>query len=209
MKIACFYDFLLLFVYILNMFKILTARLLYDVIRKRMILILIQISSSECAIPICTLWVGNALSLSLSLCPQGSKIDPITFIGMIDSAAADTKTHTFKYVNDLSLQEVLPARQRKEIFLKLDPSKCKVMQVCFMKDPPSPQFLRLMATSLGWWRRLNFWAWLICSSMVEYATAYGRRLYGWRLHNKKLGRGDNQPTPSVDVLLKMTQVDEG
>ena len=41
--------------------------------------------------------------------PQGTKFGPITFIGMIDSAASDSKTHTFKYVDDLSLAEVRPA----------------------------------------------------------------------------------------------------
>ena len=34
--------------------------------------------------------------------PQGTKFGPITYIGMIDSAASDFKTHTFKYVDDLS-----------------------------------------------------------------------------------------------------------
>ena len=29
--------------------------------------------------------------------PQGTKFGPITFSGMIDSAAPDSKTHTFKY----------------------------------------------------------------------------------------------------------------
>ena len=33
--------------------------------------------------------------------PQGTKFGPITFIGMIDSAADDAKTYTFKYVDDL------------------------------------------------------------------------------------------------------------
>ena len=65
-----------------------------------------------------------------------------TFISMIDSAAS--KTHTLKYVDDLSLAEVRPANQPSQIendvqdfddwansqYLKLNPSKCKVMHVC-------------------------------------------------------------------------------
>ena len=57
---------------------------------------------------------------------------------MIDTAAADAKTNTFKYADDLSLGEVRPAKQSSQIekdvqvldvwadihFLKLNPSKC-------------------------------------------------------------------------------------
>ena len=78
--------------------------------------------------------------------PQGTKFGPITFIGIIDSAASDSKTHTFKYVDDLSLAEVRPTNQPSQIdkdvqdrdnwanshYLKLNPSKCKFMQVCVM-----------------------------------------------------------------------------
>ena len=49
-------------------------------------------SSPESAIPIYTFWVVNILLW----CLQGTKFGPITFIGMIDSAAAaNVKTHTF------------------------------------------------------------------------------------------------------------------
>ena len=47
--------------------------------------------------------------------PQSTKFGPITFIGMTDSAADDAKTHTFKYVDDLSLGEVRPAKQPSQI----------------------------------------------------------------------------------------------
>ena len=94
--------------------------------------------------------------------PQGTKFGPITFIGMIDSAASDSKTHTFKYVDDLSLAEVRPANQPSQIekdvqdlddwadshYLKLNPSKCKVMQVCFMRDPPDPPVLKIAGKEL-------------------------------------------------------------
>ena len=94
--------------------------------------------------------------------PQGTKFGPITFIGMIGSAASDSKTHTFKYVDDLSLAEVRPANQPSQIekdvqdldawadshYLKLNPSKCKVMQVCFMRDPPDPPVLKIAGKEL-------------------------------------------------------------
>ena len=94
--------------------------------------------------------------------PQGTKFGPITFIGMIDSAASDSKTHTFKNVDDLSLAEVRPANQPCQIekdvqdlddwadshYLKLNPSKCKVMQVCFMRDPPNPPVLKIAGKEL-------------------------------------------------------------
>ena len=89
--------------------------------------------------------------------PQGTKFGPITFIGMNDSAA-----HTFKYADDLSLAEVRPANQPRQIekdvqdlddwanshYLKLNPSKCKVMQVCFMRDPRDPPVLKIAGNEL-------------------------------------------------------------
>ncbi len=89
--------------------------------------------------------------------PQGTKFGPITFIGMINSAAVGAKTHSFKYVDDLSFAEVCQATQPTNIemdvrdlddwsnqhFLKLNPSKCKVMQICFKLDPPSAPVLRI------------------------------------------------------------------
>ena len=64
--------------------------------------------------------------------------------------------------DDLSLGEVRPAKQPSQIekdvqdldvwadshYLKLNPSKCKVMQVCFMKDPPSPPVLTISGNEL-------------------------------------------------------------
>ena len=46
---------------------------------------------------------------------QSTKFGPITFIGMIDSAASDSKTHTFKCVDDLHHAEVSPANQPSQI----------------------------------------------------------------------------------------------
>ncbi len=89
--------------------------------------------------------------------PQGIKFDPITFTGMINSAAVDAKTHSFKYVDDLSFAEVHQATQPAKIemdvqdfddwsnrhFLRLNPSKCKVMQICFNLDPPPAPVLKI------------------------------------------------------------------
>ena len=41
--------------------------------------------------------------------PQGTKFGPIVFIALINDAFENSITHSFKYVNDLSLAEVRPA----------------------------------------------------------------------------------------------------
>ena len=85
--------------------------------------------------------------------PSGYKVRPypIIFISVINNASENAKTSSFKYVDDLSLAEVRPASVPIQIdsdvqdlddwandnYLKLNPSKCKVMQVCFKKHPPS------------------------------------------------------------------------
>ena len=89
-------------------------------------------------------------------------IGPIIFIAMINDAAEDAKTSGFKYVDDLSLAEVRPASEpskihldvkdlddwAKKTHLKLNPSKCKVMQVCFKLSPPSPPDLEIGGAKL-------------------------------------------------------------
>ena len=84
--------------------------------------------------------------------PQGTKLGPITFVAVINNAAEESATHSFKYVDDLSLAGVRPAKQpswigqdvhdldtwTKDNHLTLNPSKCKVMQVGLKKEvPPS------------------------------------------------------------------------
>ena len=96
------------------------------------------------------------LSISIArpgcLVPQGTKLGPIIFISVINNASENAKTSSFKYVDDLSLAEVRPASVPTQIdsdvqdlddwandtcnYLKLNPSKCKVMQVCFKKASP-------------------------------------------------------------------------
>jgi len=89
--------------------------------------------------------------------PQGTIFGPIIFIAIINDAAEDSRTSGFKYVDDLSLAEVRRASVPSQIHLdvhdldewankthlKLNPSKCKVMQVCFKRCPPNPPNLEI------------------------------------------------------------------
>ena len=94
--------------------------------------------------------------------PQGTKFGPIIFIALINDAAEKSITQRFKYVDDLSLAEVRQAHRPSEIdldvrdldawancnHLKLNPSKCKVMQICFKREPPSPPDLYIAGKKL-------------------------------------------------------------
>ena len=84
--------------------------------------------------------------------PQGTKFGPIIFIALINDASENSAAHSFKYVDDLSLAEVRqicePSQMDADVrdldawanhnHLRLNPSKCKVMQICFKRQPPSP-----------------------------------------------------------------------
>ncbi|XP_071944692.1 uncharacterized protein [Antedon mediterranea] len=84
--------------------------------------------------------------------PQGTKLDPIMFMVVINTASEESLAKSFMYVDDLSLVEVRPANQPSQIGLDfqdmdawatdnrlwLNHSKCKVMQVWFMKEPHNP-----------------------------------------------------------------------
>ena len=94
--------------------------------------------------------------------PQGTKLGPITFIAVINNASENSATKSFKYVDDLSLGEVRQANQQSRIgqdvqdldawakdnHLTLNPSKCKVMQVCFKKEPPAPPSFQIAGIEL-------------------------------------------------------------
>ncbi len=94
--------------------------------------------------------------------PQGTKLGPITFVAVINNAAEESATNSFKYVDDLSLAEVRPAKQpsrigqdvhdldtwAKDNHLTLNPSKCKVMQVCFKKEAPCPPSFQIAGSEL-------------------------------------------------------------
>jgi len=94
--------------------------------------------------------------------PQGTLFGPIIFVAMINDAADNSRTSGFKYVDDLSLAEVRPAGVPSRIHLdvqdmdewcnenhlQLNPSKCKVMQVCFKLSPPCPPDLEIAGKKL-------------------------------------------------------------
>ena len=93
---------------------------------------------------------------------QGTKLGPITFTGVINSASEDSATKSFKYVDDLSLGEVGLANQHSQIgqdvhdldawakdnYLTLNPTKCQVMHVCFKKEVPAPPSLQIAGIEL-------------------------------------------------------------
>jgi len=94
--------------------------------------------------------------------PQGTIFGPIIFISIINDAAENARTSGFKYVDDLSLAEVRSASVPSKIHLdvqdldewankthlKLNPSKCKVMQICFKLKPPNPPDLEIAGRKL-------------------------------------------------------------
>ena len=94
--------------------------------------------------------------------PQGTKFGPIIFIALINDASENASTHSFKYVDDLSLAEVRQAGKPSQMdmdvrdldawansnHLKLNPSKCKVMQICFKREPPIPSDLFIAGNKL-------------------------------------------------------------
>ena len=79
--------------------------------------------------------------------PQGTILDPIAFLGMINDAVCDTQTKVWKYVDDLTLGESRGCECTSSIqptldylhdwslsnHLMLNPAKCHVMQVYFDK----------------------------------------------------------------------------
>ena len=101
-------------------------------------------------------------------------------------------------VDDLSLAQVRPTNQPSQIekdvqdhddwanrrYLKLNPSKCKVMQVCFMRDPPDPPVLKIAGKELevvtetkllGFTVQSNLSCYMQVDSMVGKSS---RRLFG-------------------------------
>ena len=84
--------------------------------------------------------------------PQGTKLGPIIFLVMVNDAASTT-VNRWKYVDDLSLVEVLSKDQQSQMQQHMNtltdwcrensvtpkPQKCKVMQISFLRrDPPPP-----------------------------------------------------------------------
>ncbi len=97
--------------------------------------------------------------------PQGTKIGPIGFQILINDAAQNVSSGCWKYVDDLtfaentrgphyssSLQAELDdfVEWSNENKLKLNPSKCQALQVCFSKTKPQISDLRIGTEPLSY-----------------------------------------------------------
>ena len=88
--------------------------------------------------------------------PQGTKLGPILFLVMVNDAACSTENR-WKYVDDLSLVEVVRKDQPPTLQLHVDslvewcrrndmrpnPSKCKAMKVTFLRSASHPLHLQI------------------------------------------------------------------
>ncbi|KAI8513803.1 hypothetical protein Bbelb_081270 [Branchiostoma belcheri] len=109
--------------------------------------------------------------------PQGTKLGPVIFLCMINDAS-ESHDDRWKYVDDLSLGENKHVREQSTLQeqvdslelwsnnaqLKLNPDKCMVLTVCFMRNPPPPPPITLggkplptvdVAKVLGMWLQAN------------------------------------------------------
>ncbi|CAH1257327.1 Hypp1820 [Branchiostoma lanceolatum] len=133
---------------------------------------------------------GSALSdweTLTSGVPQGTKLGPVIFVCMINDAS-QSHDDRWKYVDDLTLGENRSVRKQSHLQdqvdslevwsntaqLKLNPKKCMVLTVCFMKSPPPPPPITLggkpllavvVAKVLGIWLQSNLkWDKQVCES---------------------------------------------
>ena len=120
-------------------------------------------------------WVQYRSPLSdweLLICgvSQGTKCGPIIFIALINNAAEKSVTHSFKYVDDLSLTEVCQAHRPSQIDLDVrdldawancNHTKCKVMQICFKMQSPSPPDLYIAGEKLEVVNETNLLAFIV------------------------------------------------
>ena len=126
----------------------------------------------------------------------------LTFIGMIDSAAADAKTQIFKCVNGLSLGRGQSSKQPSQIVKMfktlmfgqiVTPSSSILPSVRLCRCVPrkkltSPRILISLATNLRWWLRLLG---LTVLSNRTWWLKSSRRLYMLnRLKRLGLAKGD-------------------
>ncbi|CAH1245962.1 RET [Branchiostoma lanceolatum] len=88
---------------------------------------------------------------------QGTKLGPIVFIAHVNKIADNMKAQSWAFVDDLNLVEARlishPVKLQDDLNtlstwtetnkMKLNPGKCKVMQVCFVRNPPPPPILTI------------------------------------------------------------------
>ena len=94
--------------------------------------------------------------------PQGTKLGPVLFLIMINDACSDCPFPFYKYVDDLTILESRHYNQQSQMQLqinsfnswslsnnmKLNPKKCSVMTISFMKQPIEQTF-HIDATTLN------------------------------------------------------------
>ena len=95
--------------------------------------------------------------------PQGTKLGPITFQIVINDAACNSNTSCWKYVDDLTFAENRLCKEDSKMQadlddflewsetnqLKLNPTKCQAIQICFMRNPPPHLDLKIGTKSLS------------------------------------------------------------
>ena len=93
-------------------------------------------------------FTSTSLNLTCGV-PQGTKLGPIIFLAMVNGAAI-TLDKRWKYVDDLSLVEIVTKREPLGMQshinalvdwcslndMKPNPRKCKTMQISFLHNPP-------------------------------------------------------------------------
>ena len=93
--------------------------------------------------------------------PQGTKLGPIIFLIMVNDAALSLENR-WKYVDDLTVVEVVPKSQPPDLQphidtlvdwcnsndMKPNPAKCKAMQFSFLRTPPPPLHLTINGVQL-------------------------------------------------------------
>ena len=138
--------------------------------------------------------------------PQGTKLGPIGFQAIINDAVGEVPVNmnSWKYVDDLTLAENRPyscSSQLQVILdqfcqwtddnkLRLNPSKCQALQVCYKREAPTPAVLKInefplqyvnQAKILGVWIQ-NDLKWN--KNILETSIKINRKLYMLRVLKK-------------------------